>query len=153
MGMNAKELLRIMSEKDASDLHLRVPSPPMLRVDGELVPAEGQPRLSPEDVEEAYRQCTTEVQRQRFHADLELDFAYSVPGLARFRVNVMLQRGTMSIAFRRIPFSIPTIGDFGLPEVCKTLVQKPRGLRSCHGPDRERQEHDPCCDDRLSERD
>jgi len=134
MAMNIKELLRIMSEKGASDLHLRVPAPPMLRVDGELIPADGLPRLAPEDIEEACRQCTTEVQRQRFHEELELDFAYSVPGLARFRVNVMLQRGTMSIAFRRIPFAIPTIGEFGLPEVCRTLVMKPRGLVLVTGP-------------------
>jgi len=132
--MNIKELLRLMAERGASDLHLRVPAPPMLRVDGELVPADSQPRLAPADVEEAFRQCTTEAQCQRFHEDLELDFAYSVPGLARFRVNVMLQRGSMSIAFRRIPFTIPTIQEFGLPQVCKTLILKPRGLVLVTGP-------------------
>ncbi len=134
MVMNVKELLRIMSEKEASDLHLRVPAPPMMRVDGELVAMEGQERLSPADIEDIFRQCTSEDQRKRFFGELELDFAYSVPGLARFRVNVMLQRGTMSIAFRRIPFSIPTITDFGLPDVCKTLILKPRGLVLVTGP-------------------
>lgn len=134
MAMNVKELLRIMADQDASDLHLRVPSPPMLRVDGSLVAADGLPRLAPGDVEEIFRQTTTEAQRERFFKDLELDFAYSVPGLARFRVNVMLQRGSMSIAFRRIPFSIPTIAEFGLPDVCKTLIMKPRGLVLVTGP-------------------
>ena len=134
MAMMVKELLRIMAEKDASDLHLRVPAPPMLRVDGELIAAEGLARLSPGDVEEVFRQCTTEDQQRRFHEELELDFAYSVPGLARFRVNVMQQRGTLSIAFRRIPFGIPTITEFSLPDVCKMLVQKPRGLVLVTGP-------------------
>ena len=134
MAMIAKDLLHMMAEHEASDLHLRVPSPPMLRVDGELVVSEGSARLSPGDIEEVFEQCTTEAQRQRFHEELELDFAYGVPGLARFRVNVMQQRGTMSIAFRRIPFSIPTMGEFGLPEVCKTLIMKPRGLVLVTGP-------------------
>jgi len=132
--MNAKELLRVMTEHGASDLHLRVPAPPMLRVDGELVAAEGQPGLSPADIEEALLQTTNEEQRERFHDELELDFAYSVPGLARFRVNVMRQRGTLSIAFRRIPFEIPTIEEFGIPEICKTLIMKPRGLVLVTGP-------------------
>lgn len=134
MATNVKDLLRLMSEQDASDLHLRVPAPPMLRVDGELVALEGQPRMTPGDIEDAFRQCTTEDQQRRFHEDLELDFAYGVPGLARFRVNVMLQRGSMSIAFRRIPFSIPTITEFNLPDVCKTLILKPRGLVLVTGP-------------------
>ena len=132
--MNVKELLHLMAEREASDLHLRVPAPPMLRVDGELLATEGLPRLGPMDVEEAFRQTTSESQRERFYKDLELDFAYSVPGLARFRVNVMQQRGTMSIAFRRIPFAIPTLSEFGLPEVCKALIIKPRGLVLVTGP-------------------
>ncbi len=132
--MNAKDLLRTMADRNASDLHLRVPAPPMLRVDGQLVAADNPPRLAPGDIETIFRQITTENQRERFFSELELDFAYSVPGLARFRVNVMLQRGTMSIAFRRIPFVVPTIAEFGLPDVCKTLIMKPRGLVLVTGP-------------------
>jgi twitching motility protein PilT len=132
--MNVKDLLTFMAERDASDLHLRVPAPPMLRVDGELVAAEGMERLMPPDIVGILEQIASEEQRQRFHNELELDFAYSVPGLARFRVNVMQQRGTMSIAFRRIPFSIPTIEEFGLPDVCRTLIMKPRGLVLVTGP-------------------
>jgi len=134
MKMDVNELLRGMAEKAASDLHLRVPAPPMLRVDGDLVPMEGESGLSPADIEEAVRQCTTEAQRVSFREELELDFAYSVPRLARFRVNVMQQRGTMSVAFRRIPFVIPTIEDFGLPALCKELIMKPRGLVLVTGP-------------------
>ena len=132
--MDVIELLRAMTEKEASDLHLRVPAPPMLRVDGDLVALEGASGLSPSDVEEAVRQTTTENQRAVFRKELELDFAYSVPHLARFRVNVMQQRGTMSVAFRRIPFAIPTIDEFGLPEICKELIMKPRGLVLVTGP-------------------
>jgi len=133
-SMNAKELLRVMAEHGASDLHLRVPAPPMLRVDGELIAAEGYPSMSPADIEEVLLQTTNEEQRERFREELELDFAYSVQGLARFRVNVMQQRGTLSIAFRRIPFEIPTIEEFGIPEICKTLIMKPRGLVLVTGP-------------------
>lgn len=132
--MNVKELLTFMAEQDASDLHLRVPAPPMLRVDGELVAGESMERVSPQDVDSIFEQITSEEQRERFREELELDFAYSVPGLARFRVNVMQQRGTMSIAFRRIPFETPTVDQFGLPEVCKTLIMKPRGLVLVTGP-------------------
>jgi len=126
--MQIKELLHLMADQEASDLHLRVPAPPVLRIDGALRPLTDLPRLAPGDIEEVFRQITSERQQDSFHQELELDFAYSVPGLARFRVNVMLQRGTMSIAFRRIPFTIPTIGDFGLPEVCQELILRPRGL-------------------------
>lgn len=132
--MNVKELLTFMAERDASDLHLRVPAPPMLRVDGELLAAEGMDGLTPADIETILQQITSEEQRERFRDELELDFAYSVAGLARFRVNVMQQRGTMSIAFRRIPFVIPTIEEFGLPDVCKSLIMKPRGLVLVTGP-------------------
>ncbi len=132
--MSVKELLTFMAEQEASDLHLRVPAPPMLRVDGDLVAAEGMEGVMPPDVEAVFNEITSEEQRERFRKELELDFAYSVPGLARFRVNVMQQRGTMSIAFRRIPFETPTVDEFGLPEICKTLIMKPRGLVLVTGP-------------------
>lgn len=132
--MQIKELLHLMAGQDASDLHLRVPAPPVLRIDGALKPLTDLPRLTPADIEEAFNQITSEKQRDSFREELELDFAYSVPGLARFRVNVMQQRGTMSIAFRRIPFTVPTIGDFGLPEICQDLILRPRGLVLVTGP-------------------
>ncbi|MFW6102717.1 MAG: type IV pilus twitching motility protein PilT [Chloroflexota bacterium] len=132
--MSVKELLTFMAEQEASDLHLRVPAPPMLRIDGALVAAEEMGGLMPPDVVAVFDEITSEEQRERFSEELELDFAYSVPGLARFRVNVMQQRGTMSIAFRRIPFETPTVDEFGLPEICKTLIMKPRGLVLVTGP-------------------
>jgi len=134
--MNIEDLLRIMVERDASDLHLKAGSPPVLRIDGRLVPyTYGDPLgLTPEDMKEAFEQVTTEEQREEFARELELDFAYSISGLARFRVNAALQRGTITLAFRRVYWRIPTIEELGLPEVCKVLALKPDGLILVTGP-------------------
>jgi twitching motility protein PilT len=131
--MDIVELLRLMVEKRASDLHVRVPSPPVLRIDGELVPLE-LPQCTMEDIETAFDYITTPEQRNRFHLEKELDFAYSVPGLARFRVSVMRQRGTVSLAFRLVPFKVFTIDELALPQICKDLIVKPRGLILVTGP-------------------
>ncbi|MEA3442274.1 MAG: type IV pilus twitching motility protein PilT [Chloroflexota bacterium] len=132
--MQVNELLHLMVDKGASDLHLRVPSPPVLRIDGTLVPQEDLPPLTPQDIEEAFQSITNESQREAFNRELELDLAYSIAGLARFRVSVMRQRGTTSIAFRQVSFDIPTIDELGLPQICKTLALKPRGLILVTGP-------------------
>lgn len=134
MNMNVEELLRLMVEKGASDLHLRVPSPPVLRIDGELWPQEDLPPVTPEYVKRMLEQITTENQRERFYTELELDMAHSVPGLARFRLNALLQRGTISIAVRQVPFEPPSIEQLGLPQVCKTLAVKAKGLVMVTGP-------------------
>ncbi|MGB8707800.1 MAG: type IV pilus twitching motility protein PilT [Dehalococcoidia bacterium] len=132
--MDITELLKLMVEKRASDLHVRVPSPPVLRVDGELLPLQNLPQTTMEDIEKAFDYITTPEQRNRFHLEKELDFAYSVPGLARFRVNVMRQRGTISLAFRLVPFKVFTIDELALPQICKELILKPRGLILVTGP-------------------
>jgi twitching motility protein PilT len=132
--MDIIELLKLMVEKRASDLHIRVPSPPVLRVDGELLPLKNLPQATMEDIEIAFDYITTPEQRNRFHLEKELDFAYSVPGLARFRVSVMRQRGTISLAFRLVPFKVFTIDELALPEICKELILKPRGLILVTGP-------------------
>ncbi len=126
--MQIDELLKRMVDGGASDLHLKVPSPPVFRIDGLLIPQEDLPPLTSEDIEGLFEQISTQQQRGIFGKELELDFAYSVPGLARFRVNILQQRGTMSLAFRRVPFEVPTIDELGLPQVCKELILKPRGL-------------------------
>ncbi len=123
-----EELLRMMVDKGASDLHLKVPSPPVLRINGALVPQECLPPLTAQDIDHMFEEITTEEQRLAFGRELELDFACSVPGLARFRGNALQQRGTMSLAFRIVPFDIPSIDELGLPQVCKELILKPRGL-------------------------
>lgn len=122
------ELLKTAEEKGSSDLHLTVASPPVTRVDGVLMPQEQLPILKAADVENVFNQISNQEQKLAFQKDKELDFAYAVPKLARFRVNALQQRGTMSLAFRRIPYEIPTIDELQLPEVCKQLVLKPRGL-------------------------
>jgi len=132
--MEIDELLKRMVDKGASDLHLKVPNPPVLRIDGELKPQEDLPPLTPKDIEWVFDQITTQEQKVTFLREQELDFAYSVPGVARFRVNVLKQRGTMGIAFRMVPFGVPTIDELGLPQIFKELVLKPRGLILVTGP-------------------
>jgi len=132
--MNIDELLHLMVERGASDLHLRVPSPPVLRVDGALSPLEDLPGVSPQYAKEALEHVTTESQRERFYSELELDLAYSIAGLARFRVNAFFQRGTISLAIRQVSLKVPTMDEFGLPSVCKALALKTKGLVLVTGP-------------------
>jgi twitching motility protein PilT len=132
--MEITELLKLMVNKGASDLHLTVPSPPVLRIDGLLVPQEDSAPLKPKDIELILKQITTHEQKEFFDREWELDFAYSVPGLARFRVNALRQRGVISLAFRFVPLYIPSIDEWGLPQILKELILKPRGLVLVTGP-------------------
>jgi twitching motility protein PilT len=132
--MQIDELLKLMVDKGASDLHLKVPSPPVLRIDGVLIPQEDLPPATPKDIEMVFEYITTQRQRETFYGELELDFAYSLPGLARFRVNVLKQRGTWSLAFRLVPFNILSIDELELPQIFKEFVLKPRGLILVTGP-------------------
>jgi len=132
--MDMNELLKLMVNKGASDLHLTVPSPPVLRIDGKLTPQEDLPPLTVQDIELALEQVSTEEQRAVFDREWELDFAYSVPGLARFRVNALRQRGVISLAFRFVPFYIPSIDEWGLPQIFKELILRPRGIILITGP-------------------
>jgi twitching motility protein PilT len=117
-----------MVEKGASDLHIGVPSPPIFRILGDIVVQKTLSPITKEDVEQVLSQITTPEQLKNFHEEKELDFAYSIPGIARFRVNVMMQRGTPSIAFRFVPHKVPTIDGMELPQILKTLSLKQRGL-------------------------
>ena len=126
--MQINELLRMTVERKASDLHLEVPSVPLLRIDGALIAPEQATPLSPQDMEVILDEITTDKQKDTFQKQLELDFAYSIPGLARFRVNVLRQRGSIGIVFRLVPMKVLTIDELGLPQICKDLVLKPRGL-------------------------
>jgi twitching motility protein PilT len=129
-----RDVLELVVTKGATDLHVKVPSPPVLRIDSELVIQEEWPPFTAEDIEGIFEQITTQEQRDIFNQEQELDFSYSVAGLARFRVNVLRQRGTVSLAFRRVPSSVPTVDELGLPQVCKTIILKPRGLILVTGP-------------------
>jgi twitching motility protein PilT len=132
--MDITALLRLVIEKGASDLHLAVPSPPVLRLRGRLIPLSQLPPVTPEAARRCFESITTERQREIFYQRRELDFAYTLPELARFRVNAAFQRGSISLTFRMVPTKIPTIEELGLPEVCKSLVLKPRGLVLVTGP-------------------
>jgi len=126
--MDIDGLLRIVVERKASDLHLKAGSLPVLRIDGRLVRCGDTEALTPEETKEAFEQVTTKEEREEFARELELDFSYSIQGLSRFRVNAALQRGTIILAFRQIYWTIPTIEELGLPQVCKVLALKPDGL-------------------------
>ena len=128
------ELLKRVIDKGASDLHLMVQSPPLLRINGLLIPQEDILPLNPDDVDALLSQTVTKDQRNIFINEHELDSAYSVAGLGRFRINALKQRGSTSLAFRLVPYDIPTIDELGLPQVCKKLVLKPRGLILVTGP-------------------
>ena len=132
--MDINDLLRRAVDEGASDLHLKVAAPPVFRINGRILPQQNLPVCSKEDLETILNQVSNEEQRQSFAKDRELDCAYSVSGLARFRVNVMQQRGTMGFAFRQVPFKIPSIDELRLPSICKELVLKPRGLILVTGP-------------------
>ena len=127
------DLLKIMIEKGASDLHITTASPPRLRVDGKLVPLD-HPQLTPVDTKSLCYSILTDAQKHKFEEHSELDLSFGVKGLSRFRGNVFMQRGAVAGAFRTIPFEIKTFKDLGLPEVMNELVKKPRGLILCTGP-------------------
>lgn len=128
------ELLRLTANKQASDLHLKVGSPPVLRIHGELAPQSMYAPLRPEDMDRLYQQMTSPSQRSRFERELELDISYELEGVSRFRVNIAKQRKTLTIVMRRVNVVIPPMEELHLPDVCKDLVMKPRGLVLVTGP-------------------
>ncbi|MFC2067760.1 type IV pilus twitching motility protein PilT [Chloroflexota bacterium] len=132
--MDINKLLQTTVSTGSSDLHLIVPAVPTLRINGILTPIEDEQPVTPKETKDAFEQLTTEKQREVFYRELELDFAYSLPGVARFRVNIALQRGSINLSMRCVPIKIPTIEEYGLPDVCKTLALKPRGLVLVTGP-------------------
>jgi twitching motility protein PilT len=128
------EILLEVVDRKASDLHLTAGAPPMLRQRGRLVALENYPRLTPEDTREFIYSILTTEQRRRLETDLQLDFAYVVPGRARFRVNAYFQRGAVAAAFRLIPSEIVPIDALGLPPIVHELTRRPRGLVLVTGP-------------------
>ncbi len=131
--MELKELLMFMTKKGASDLHLKPMRPPLLRLQGRLVPIKAMP-LRPEEVEEMLLSILTPAQRRKFESQQSVDLGYGVPGVARFRCNVYMQRGTVAGVFRRIPFEIKTVEELNLPEVLESFAELPAGLVLVTGP-------------------
>ena len=123
------EALRYLVDHEGSDLHIKVPAPPMIRVHGALSPIPGLAPLEPHDTERALGQIVKDPKLlEEFESVGEADFSYAVPGLSRFRVNAFRQRDTVAIACRSIPFQIRTVDDLGLPEVIRTLAEELRGI-------------------------
>ncbi len=127
------DLLRIMIEKGASDLHISTGTPPRIRVDGKLMPIDAPP-LTPPDTKSLCYSVLTDTQKHRFEENNELDLSFGVKGLSRFRANVFMQRGAVAGVFRIIPFQIKTFRDLGLPEIVSEFTKKPRGLILVTGP-------------------
>jgi len=132
--IDTQGLLTQLVELGASDLHLKAGSPPVLRVSGILQPQNEYPVLTSASMEVVFFDVTTEDQRLQFVKEYSLDFAYSLPGLARFRVSAIRQRGSLSLAFRHVPHEIPPMDKLGIPEACKQLITRPRGLILVTGP-------------------
>ncbi len=128
-----QELLKAAVDRRASDLHLTVGLPPQLRIDGILTPLPGSP-LTSEEAETLAFQMLLPEQIARFKQDRELDTAYSIRGLSRFRVNLYRQRGSVAAAIRVIPFEIPSIPELGLPEILNDFASRPTGLFIVSGP-------------------
>src|SRR5262249_18407870 len=122
-----------MIEKGASDLHIATGSPPLLRVDGSVVPLK-LPPLGPVETKQLAYSVLTEEQRRIFEAEKELDLSFGVKGLSRYRANLFMQRGAVSAAFRAIPFKILTFEELGLPPSAAELSNRPRGLVLVTGP-------------------
>ena len=132
--MELNDILKAGVKNSASDIHLKVGLPPILRVDGKLVPLKVPQPLRPEDVKAMCAQIfANEEQRDRFERNREVDCSYSVPGLGRFRVNVFLQRSTVGIAIRVIPIGVLSFEGLNLPKVIEKLAMETRGLILCTG--------------------
>jgi twitching motility protein PilT len=134
MAIEFSEILLEVVGRRASDLHLTAGAPPTLRERGALVAISGYGPLTPDDTREFIYSILSTEQRRRLETDLQIDFAYLVPGKARFRVNAFFQRGALAAAFRLIPHQMVGIDDLGLPPIVHTLTRRPRGLVLVTGP-------------------
>jgi len=131
--MNINDLLKIAVDRKASDLHLKVGSHPVIRVDGELLPLPELKRLMQEDTIAMAFSIMNARQKQRFKEELEIDIAYQVPGLGRFRCNVFQQRGAVGLVLRVIPARIQSVRELMLPPVLERICEERRGLILCTG--------------------
>jgi len=126
--MHVNDLLKIAVERGASDLHLKVGSYPMARIHGHLAAVSEEKQLGHEDLVDMAASIMSTAQRQKFKDSQEVDLAYSVPGLGRFRCNVFQQRGTIGVVLRVIPVTVKTLDELGLPPILKKIAEEERGL-------------------------
>src|ERR1700689_2029459 len=128
-----RELLLLTIQEHASDLHLTEKSPPVFRIDGQLVPLKAE-ILTRDQIQEMIYSVLTDKQRAKFEEDKELDFSLALTGMDRFRVNVHIQRGSVEAAFRRLSLFIPSMEELQLPPVIADLARKQNGLVLVTGP-------------------
>jgi twitching motility protein PilT len=128
-----QDFLRLVIEKNATDLHITADSSPIMRINGSLVTMPFPP-LTPNETKQLCYSLLTESQRHRFEEERELDFSFGIRGLSRFRGNLFLQRGAVGGAFRLIPYQVRSLADLGLPPITAELTKLPRGLILVTGP-------------------
>jgi len=127
--MELNEVLLVALNNRASDIHLKVGQPPLLRIDGELVPLKDYSEMDASEIAKTAYQIMSERQRERFLREMEIDMGYGISGLGRFRVNIFQQRGTIAVALRVIPFGIKGFEELNLPvEVMERIANEGRGL-------------------------
>jgi twitching motility protein PilT len=131
--INLQQLLKTVVKQNASDLHLVVGSPPALRIDGRIVRVKSK-ELTPEETQSLCYSVITDEQKARFEKKRELDFSFGIKNTARFRGNLMFQRGVVSGVFRRIPLEIPDLNDLGMPPILSDITGFPNGLVLVTGP-------------------
>jgi twitching motility protein PilT len=134
MDLDFSEVLARMVETNASDVHLTPGVPPAMRDKGKIVQMEGFPVLTSQETREIVYSILNDDQRKRFENQKQLDFAYAIPNVARFRVNCFFQRGAVSAAFRLVPQDIPSLDSLKVPQVLRDLASKPRGFVLVTGP-------------------
>ena len=128
-----EQLLKVMVDKGASDVHISAGSPPLLRIDGSVHRLNLAP-LTPGETRLLCYSVISEEQRATFESKHELDFSFPIPNVSRFRANLFMQRGTVAGVFRQIPFKILSFDELRLPEVVSEIAKKPRGLVLVTGP-------------------
>lgn len=133
MEIDIQEILQLVQDRSASDLHLKAGQPPVLRVSGKLVRSQLS-TLSAADVEKMIFAILTPEQRNQLQTNFELDASFGMDGIGRFRINVFKERGNYAAAIRVVPSTIPSLDDLCLPNICKEITQKPRGLVLVTGP-------------------
>ncbi len=132
--MDILDMIRLAAEKGASDIHLIADEPMLLRINGMMERVETIPPLSATDIDDYLSRISTAEQKAAFDRNFELDFGFGVPGVGRIRCNAAKQRSSTTLVMRLLPFIIPSIDTLGLPEICKHLVTRPRGMVIISGP-------------------
>ncbi|MEK7680064.1 MAG: PilT/PilU family type 4a pilus ATPase, partial [Deltaproteobacteria bacterium] len=126
--MDLTAVLNVAVKSKASDVHMKAGLPPVLRIHGSLIPIKNHDRLAPDEISKIALRLLNDVQKETYKTNHQIDMAYSVPGLGRFRINIFQQRGAVGIVFRVIPMNIMTFGTLNLPKILETVSTEMRGL-------------------------